>query len=91
MKLSELNNKDDVINISVYEKNDFNNNSIINGINLEENVNLKISDHIICPKCKKMSEIDINNFKICIKNCDNNHSMPGLYMNDFISTQYNFI
>ena len=88
MKLSELNNKDDVINISVYEKNDFNNNSIINGINLEENVKLKISDHIICPKCKKMSEIDINNFKICIKNCDNNHSMPGLYMNDFISTQY---
>ena len=33
-KLSELNNKDDLINISVYEKNDFNNNSNTNEINL---------------------------------------------------------
>ena len=87
-KLSELNNKDDLINISVYEKNDFNNNSNTNEINLQEDINLKISEHIICPKCKKMSEIDINNFKINIKNCDNNHSINGLYMNDFINTQY---
>ena len=87
-KLSELNDTDDIINISVYEKNDLNENSIENEKNIQESVKLKISDHIICPRCKKMSEIDINNFKICIKNCDNNHSMPGLYLNDFINTQY---
>ena len=87
-KISELNDKDNIINISVYEKNDLNENSITDGSNMIEGIKLKISDHIICPRCKKMSEIDINNFKICIKNCDNKHSMPELYMNDFINTQY---
>ena len=83
-KLSELNDKDDIINISAYDK-EINENSD-NKIN--PGTNLKISEHIICPKCKNMSEIEINNFKISIKNCNNNHSMPGLYMNDFINTQF---
>ena len=45
------------------------------------------SNHIICPKCKGISEIDISNFKISIKNCNYNHTMPYLFMNDFINTQ----
>ena len=78
-KLSELSNNKDVINISVNEKNE---------ITEKMEPNLKISEHIICPKCKCMSEININNFKISITNCNNNHSIPGIYMSDFINTQY---
>ena len=85
-KLSDLNNKDNVINISVYEKAESKENT--NTEIKPENISLKVSDHIICPRCKFMSEIDINNFKIFLTNCNNNHSMPGLYMNDFITTQY---
>jgi len=80
-KLCELNSKDNIINISVYEKKELNDNP-------SNKLGLKISEHIICPKCKNFSEIDISNFKILLKNCDNNHSMPGLFMNDFITTQY---
>ena len=85
-KLSDLNPKDNTLNISVYEKKESNLNSNANII--PQNISLKVSDHIICPRCKFMSEIDINNFKIYITNCNNNHSMPGLFMNDFITTQY---
>ena len=84
--LYDLNQTDNVIKISVYEKNKSNDNS--EGKILPENISLKVSDHIICPRCKFMSEIGINNFKIYLTNCNNNHSMPGLYMNDFITTQY---
>ena len=84
--LSDLNSKDNIINISVYEKKELNKNT--NDKIMPENISLKVSDHIICPRCKFMSEIDINNFKVYITNCNNNHSMPGLYMNDFITTQY---
>ena len=82
----DLKSKDNIINISVFEKIK----SIENSDKkiMPKNLSLKVSDHIICPKCKFMSEIDINNFKIYIKNCNNNHSMPGLFMNDFITTQY---
>ena len=89
MKLSDLNNKENIINISVNDKNELVENS--NEKIIDEMANLKISDHILCPICKCMSEIDINNFKISITNCINNHTMPGIYMNDFINTQYNLI
>ena len=84
--LSELNDKDNIINISVYEKKEINEN--LNTKIKPESITLKVSDHIICPRCKFMSEIVINNFKIYITNCNNNHSMPGLFMNDFLTTQY---
>ena len=84
--LSDLSPKDNMINISVYEKNQKEENS--GGKIMPENVSLKVSEHIICPRCKFMSEIDINNFKVYITNCNNNHSMPGLFMNDFNTTQY---
>ena len=85
-KLCDLNNKDEEINISVYPKNE----STLKPVNLIMPMNLKFkeSNHIICPKCKNMSEIDINNFKISLKNCNNNHSMSGFFMNDFVNTQY---
>lgn len=72
-KLSYLNNKDEEINISVYPKNE----STLKPVNLIIPMNLKFkeSNHIICPKCKNMSEIDINNFKISLKNYKNNQSI----------------
>ena len=84
--LFDLNPTDKDIKISVYEKNK----SLENSEEkiMPENMRLKVSDHIICPRCKFMSEIDIKNFKVYVTNCNNNHSMPGLYMNDFITTQY---
>ena len=85
-KLFELNDKDEVINISVYYKND--SSLKTNNIIIPKNLQLKESKHIICPKCKNMSEIDINEFKISLKNCNNNHSMIGFFMNDFVNTQY---
>ena len=85
-KLSDLNNKDDSITISVYSKSEPSLKST--NIIMPSNLILKESKHIICPRCKNMSEIDINNFKICIKNCIHNHSMSGLFMNDFVNTQY---
>ena len=87
-KLSDLNNKDNLINIFVYEKSGPNENKETYDKNTIEKTSLEISEHIICPKCKKMCEIGIDNFKISIKNCENNHSMSSLYMNDFINTQY---
>ena len=85
-KLSDLNDKDDEINISVYPKNE----STIKPTNIiiPSNLKFKESKHIICPKCKNMSEIDINNFKITLKNCIYNHNMSGFFMNDFVNTQY---
>ena len=81
-KLSELNDKDETINISVSSKND-SKKETINSIK----VKFKESIHIICPKCKDMSEIDINNFKISLKNCNNGHVLSGFFLNDFTYTQ----
>ena len=85
-KLSDLNDKDEIIKISVYPKNE----SILVSSNIVIPANLKFkeSKHIICPKCKSMSEIDINDFKITLKNCNYNHTMSGFFMNDFVNTQY---
>ena len=85
LKLSDLNNKDDTINISVYAKNESEQKS---NIIMPDYLKFHESNHIICPKCKGISEIDINNFKISIKNCNFNHTMPYLFLNDFINTQF---
>ena len=84
-KLSDLNNKDDTINISVYAKNESEQKS---NIIMPDYLKFHESNHIICPKCKGISEIDLNNFKISIKNCNFNHTMPYLFLNDFINTQF---
>ena len=84
-KLSELNDKDDTINISVSSKKESRKESVNNIIST--NLKFKESYHIICPKCKDMSEIEINNFKISLKNCNNGHVLSGFFLNDFSYTQ----
>ena len=84
-KLFELNDKDDIINISVSLKNNSKKEEP-NDI-MSTNLKFKESIHIICPKCKDMSEIDINNFKISLKNCNSGHVLSGFFLNDFAYTQ----
>ena len=70
-KLSDLNDKDNTIKISVYKKDESNPKAA--SIVIPADLKFKESKHIICPRCKGMSEIDINDFKITIKNCNSNH------------------
>ena len=88
-KLSELNNKDTNITISVYLKEESSNiSSNTKVINAMPSPKLKESPNIICPKCKNVAEIIIDNNKITLLNCGNNHIIPDIYLNDFINTQY---
>ena len=85
-KLSDYNNKEESLNITVYPEKEFKQKT--NNIISPNNLKFHESKLIICPKCKNMSEINIKDFKISLKNCINNHTMSDLFMNDFINTQY---
>ena len=47
----------------------------------------KTSKCIICPECQENTRININNFKINLFGCKNNHSINQLLMNDYKLTQ----
>ena len=47
---------------------------------IEEN---KISKEIICPKCKENILIKINEYKINLFNCKNNHEINNILLNEF--------
>ena len=70
----KLNNENKRI-ILVYDNNDINNNNY-----------LKRSNEIICPKCYKNAFIEIDNYKIRIKNCINKHNNIIL-INEFEDSQ----
>ena len=46
--------------------------------------------NIICPKCKNLSLVNINNidYKISINNCKNNHQSKNLTLNNYSNSQY---
>ena len=44
---------------------------------------LKQSKEIICPICNELCEININKYKISLKNCINKHCFPNLIINGF--------
>ena len=46
-----------------------------------------ISKDIICPDCKEIALIEINNFQINIKNCKNNHQRNNISLNEYEQTQ----
>ena len=54
--------------ILVYDNNDINDNN-----------NIKRSNEIICPECYKNALLEIDNYKIRIKNCINKHNNIILY------------
>ena len=49
----------------------------------EQKESLKRSKEIICPICNELCEIDINKYKISLKNCINKHCFPNLIINGF--------
>ena len=46
------------------------------------------SQYIICPECKENCLININDYKISLYNCCNEHNINNLSINEFIYTQY---
>ena len=47
----------------------------------------KIIKNIICPKCKELCFININNYKISLHKCKNQHNIENILLNDFESQQ----
>jgi len=76
LKIEEINNEDNELKILVYEIEDDD----------KCKEKLKDSKYIICPSCKEICFIDINNYKIDLFNCKNNHCFSNLLLselNDF--------
>ena len=55
---------------------------------LNEENNLIKSNYIICPKCKEIAYISIEDFKITIYGCQQGHVTKKLKLDEFIKTQY---
>ena len=68
IKLEEINNKDNIINILVYDINNNNN----------ERINEKESKDIICPYCGENCIIEIKDYKINLNKCDNKHNTNNI-------------
>ena len=66
IKLKEINNNESEIKIIV-SKNEL----------IEEDQFMK-SKYIICPRCKKNSVININNYRIYLEECDEGHVTPNV-------------
>ena len=81
MKIEEMiknkDNKENELQILVYELE-------TNDKNKEE---LKESEGIICSSCKEMCFFSINNYKIYLNNCKNNHCFSNLISNGFNDLQ----
>ena len=73
------------------QANEFDKNRKIMNIivsNNDKNKNYEIiSKDIICPKCKENALIDINNFKIKLSGCKNNHIKNNILLNEFDNYQ----
>jgi len=57
-----------------------------NDVNINNNNNIKRSNEIICPICKKNILIEIDNYKIKLKDCINKHNKI-IQIEDFENTQ----
>ena len=65
------------------------NNIIISVFNLRKIVNNNEIPYIVCPECKNLAFLNVNNDKINIDNCINKHKNIDLTINDFIKSQIN--
>ena len=66
-----------------------NNNIIIFVFNLKPNLKCQKLPNIICPECKNLALLNINNidYKISIINCMNNHQCKNSSLNNYIESQ----
>ena len=76
IKLEEINNKDKIINILVY---DINNNN-------ERIIERECKD-IICPYCGENCLIEIKDYKINLNKCDNKHNINNILLDEYYNTQ----
>ena len=59
------------------------NETISEGIKLENNYK-----GILCPKCKEIAKIIVNNYKLDFNGCKNGHCINDVLINDFKTTRY---
>ena len=63
------------------------NRNIISVINLNKKKNVNETNYILCPKCTNLQFLNINEEKISMTNCINNHKYLDLSINNFIKRQ----
>ena len=59
----------------------------INSTIINENTNIKISNDVICPKCKEICKYEINNYKIKLYDCKNGHITNNIKLDEFKNKQ----
>ena len=75
LKLEQINKKDSMINILVESPE-----------NIDKKIIQKYSNDIICPQCGEICFININDYKINLNKCKNNH-YDDLLLNEFKEKQ----
>ena len=59
----------------------------INNLNNETKPSIVKSKIVICPKCKENSRIQMNNFRINIYGCKNNHNASNILIEEYSNFQ----
>ena len=73
--INEEDKRRNILNILVYE-------------NIKTTIikdNIKKSKEIICPKCNENILVKINEYKINLFNCKNNHEINNILLNEYIN------
>ena len=88
----KLINKDDKLENIMNESEKINKKKIIlvysiNSIINNENANIKISNDVICPKCKEICKYEIKDYKIKLSNCKNGHLTDNIKLDEFKNKQ----
>ena len=76
LKLGEINNKDNKITIIV--------NELVNDTQKEDS---SLENNVLCPKCGKICLININDYRITLNNCENNHNINNILLEDYKEIQ----
>ena len=79
LKLEDLNNKDNEINIFVSDLNEKKNEN--------KGEIIKQSKDIICPECGNICSIEFKDYKIILNKCIKNHSIENILFNEFNDLQ----
>ena len=55
--------------------------------NNSNNKYIILSIYVICPKCQNNCLLNINDYKISLYGCENNHKIDNILLNEYINTQ----
>ena len=81
LKLEEINNKENEIKILVNDVKD-------NNTENKGKISKKNKD-VICPECGNICILDINDYKIKLDKCINNHSKENILLDEYNDLQKN--